>query len=403
MKNFWIFFAASILSLIGSNYFIFTQGWYLLYLTGSKTSVGTSWCIFFVPALLFLPLIGSLLDGPNLKKVLMRVEFAKIIIFVSFAVLLKLKPTTTLVYLMSGLYGIFFAMYFPSVYVLLKRLVPANQQTKYSHLTEASLQISNIVGVFSSGFLFQAIGFENLLLLSAGAVGLGLLGLRTLKFEVIGQTSSKKQSLFSGYKKVFGLLLGQSPETKRLDQKTTTFGFFHMFPHAIIMVSNVPLILYVSDIMHKGVREFGVIDALIGLAALGASLLWSRLHSLSERKDVYVALSLISGAVCMAALLVSPEGVSPYVWIFVFGATLVSSKVIARANLVRMVSKEQMGSYSSLFQTVGNAVMLALFALVSMLSHTFDARNLFAILGVAMLGYAIFLVKYYSPGKPSPS
>ena len=68
--DYWLYFIAMIISLIGIDLFVYTQGWYMLSLTGSKLAVGLSWSIFFTPSLFFMPVIGRLLDSHYVKKIL---------------------------------------------------------------------------------------------------------------------------------------------------------------------------------------------------------------------------------------------------------------------------------------------------------------------------------------------
>ena len=394
-RCFWIFFTATLLSLIGSNQFLFTQGWYLLEITGEKTTVGLTWSLFFLPSLLVLPLIGQILDSRDLKRFLVGVEGLKVAAFLAFAAALAVKPHALVVYAMAVAYGMLFATYFPSVYVVLKRLSSPEEQTRNSHLMEVSLQISNVVSVFATGFLYETLGFVPVMLLSALCIGVGALLMTTLDAGFLAPAASvKRRSLVDGYRRLFDALFRGAASD--LSARERAFGFLHMFPHAIIMVSNVPLILYVSNVMGKGVKEFGVIDALIGFAAMAASLCWSRWHRLSERPIVYVASSVAGAIACIGMAFIPSGGVMPYLWVLLLGWFLVSSKVMARAAMVRMVSKEQMGAYGSLFQTVGNGVMLGLFAGVSAFSKGASAGALYVALGVAMAAYSFFVGAFFS-------
>lgn len=393
-RCFWLYFTATLLSLIGSNQLLFTQGWYLLEITGEKTTVGLTWSLFFLPSLLVLPLIGQLLDTMDLKRFLMRVEGAKALAFVLFAGILALKPHPYVVYGMAVVYGMLFAAYFPSVYVVLKRLSSPSEQTRNSHLMEVSLQISNVVSVFATGFLYESLGFVPVMLLSALCVGAGALLMACLDGEMLVPASKSRGPLTDGYRRFLDGLLMRSGSD--LIPRERIFGFLHMFPHAIIMVSNVPLILYVSDVMGKGVKEFGIIDALIGFAAMAASLCWSRWHRISERPWVYTASSAAGALACVGMAVIPGSGVAPYLWVTLLGWFLVSSKVMARAAMVRMVSKEQMGAYGSMFQTVGNGIMLALFTAISALSRDIGPGALYVILGVAMGAYSLFVAAFFS-------
>lgn len=397
MNNFWVYFFSSLLSLIGSNLFMFTQGWYLLQLTGEKTSVGTTWTIFFIPGLILLPIIGRILDRPDLKTILAKIEFAKVVLFTTFMILIGHYPSKYLVYLLAVLYGMAFAPYFPSTYVLIKRLVESSKQARYSHLFEISLQLSNIIAVFASGFLFEALGFHNLLGLSAAFIALGAVGILTLKLDLPNSTVHSK-SFVSAYTDLLNLLV-EIRRDKVLTSKQFLFGSIHQFPHALIMVSNVPLILYVYEIMRKTPREFGMIDSSIGAMGVIAGLFWARFHKYSERKSVFIFTSIFAGVATLSLGLMSHSKILPYFGIALMGGLLISSKIIARAAVVYMLPKNRVGLYSSIFQTLGSMIMLSLFVITSLLSRVLTADLLFVMLGGLMLLYSAGLTLLYTPPK----
>jgi MFS family permease len=383
MKNYWIYFSASLLSLIGSNYFIFTQGWYLLQLSQERTSVGVTWSLFFLPSLVCLPLIGRLLDSNRLKRLILVCEAAKLTLLLGFHVILQNDPSRAAVYVLACLYGIFFAPYYASVYVMVKRLVPPALQTKYSHYFEVSLQISNIVAIFSSGFIFEKFGFVNLLLLSSFFVLLGLCGMLMFSIE---EKQSGPASLFSGYGEIIKLLkrpLSEHGMTKR----QFLFGIIHTFPQSVILVGNVALTLYVFDIMKGGPATFGLIDSLGCVAALAVSLIWVRYHRFSEKSEAVILTAVLAGLAVAGTALVPGQGPMPYLWMFLYGALLTSSKILARASIVKIIPKERVGQFSTLFQTTGYAMMMLLFCLVSALSDSIGAAGLFALLGTLLFGY----------------
>jgi MFS family permease len=400
MKNYWIYFWSSLISLIGSNYFIFTHGWYILQLTGQKASVGLTFTLFFLPGLICMPLVGKLLDSVPLKKLLLSFEAYKLFLFITFTIALHFYPLPALVYALAVLYGIAFAPYFPSVYIAVKRLVPSDKQTRFSHISETSLQIANIVSVFSSGFIFQSYGFLVLMLFAAVCILLGSIGMLKLDLPQEGEKEFSTKYLFSGYKEVGSLIKGRS----ELSREHFLFGVFHQLPQAVIMSGNIPLLLYVSETMHKGPKEFGVLDALIGVAAFGVSLLWTRWHKLSESPYTQIIVTLLAGITTVGIVFLPPTGASPYFWMLAYGGFLISSKILARATVVRRIPKEQMGLFSTFFQTCGCVMMLSLFFLIGWLNKTLSPTYLFAILGGILIVYAAGLctIHYYFRKEKTP-
>lgn len=201
--------------------------------------------------------------------------------------------------------------------------------------------------------------------------------------------------LFSGYPEMLRLVKG----SKSLSKEHFLFGVFHQLPQAVILSGNIPLLLYVSEVMQKGPKEFGILDALIGVAALGVSLLWARLHEFSRSSRLQIAVTLLAGTVLVGILILPPTGIWPYFWMLAYGGFLISSKILARATVVRVIPKEQMGLFSTFFQTCGGMIMLTLFFLMSWLNHTLSPTHLFAILGFVLFAYSAFLLAMTAPRR----
>ncbi len=404
MTPFWIYFCSSFVSLLGSNFLLFSQGWYLLKISGSPASVGVTWSLFFLPSLLVLPFLGQIFDSPRLKAMLEKLERAKILLFAAFFLLLSFHPRPEFVLLLSVLYGICFVPYHPSVYVMVKRLVPPASQARYSYFFEISLQLANIIAVLASGWLFDKFGFLTLLILSAGFVALGLLGLRRVDETALTlPAASQVTHTANPYSRLWNLFWRNAGAGGELDRKQFWFGVFHQIPQAVILVGNVPMILYVSDVMRKGAWEFGLLDGVFGLAALLISVFWSARKSwLPNVRDN--ALMSLAGGVTIAAVAVIPStGLWPYLWMTFYGAFLVSNKLFARAAIVAWVPKEKMGTFSTLFQMTGTMVMMGLFLIESALLQSLGVVAGYGFLAAVLIVYSGFLFVLNTEPKRSRS
>ena len=192
------YFFAVMLSLTGVGFFLYTQGWYVLHLTGSKLSVGLSWGIFFAPGLFFLPIMGKLLDIAHVKKALVVFELAKAGILLLFVPLLFFFPRVQLVYLMSALFGIVFSVFIPSIFVVLKKIVAEKDASKYSHLLELSLQIGSSASILAAGYLYSTLGF--LVLTGIGGVLIALAGLVMASVSISANSNVSKLNILGEYK-----------------------------------------------------------------------------------------------------------------------------------------------------------------------------------------------------------
>ena len=99
---------------------------------------------------------------------------------------------------MSACFGAVFSTFYPSIYVVLKRIVPQKEISRYSHLFELSIQIASAISILLSGFLYELLGF--FVLTTIGSVALIISGymISKLTFEKKRETERGRKENFSG-------------------------------------------------------------------------------------------------------------------------------------------------------------------------------------------------------------
>lgn len=387
-SSFKKFFIASLSSSLGSNLFLFTQGWYLLEVTNQKMSVGLSWSLFFLPGLFLFPMYGRLLDNISLSKFLSNIELSKILLLVSFLILINFADVQVTVYLMSLLYGGLVSAYFPSLYVAIRKIV-SSEHSKYNHTVEVALQLSNISTLLVSGVLYEAIGFKGIIGLSVFLIMFSYSKLRKLKIDnEITQSMSAVELLKDSYRDLLGTFKSGIRE-KDIPLRKFFYGLIHTVPHGIIMASNVPIILYVYHSMKGGMVELSIMDGLFGLGGLIASLFWMKNHRKGDSgKVLYLTSALVTVALIVFVSL-PVTGVFPYLGLLVYGMISVSSKVLARATVIQELPVDQPGRYSSLYQLTGNIIMMTLFFIITFLGESVRVESLFLFLALANVIYLV--------------
>jgi MFS family permease len=368
------------------NLYTFTQGWYLLELSGQKLSVGLSWTLFFLPSLIIFPLIGRILDSENLKKTLIGLELVKCALLGVLCLLLTWHPSTHLIFGINILLGIAYAPFFPGIYVVLKSVLSQNQLTRYSHLFEVSLQVSNIVSVMASGLIYKAVGFEIILLIGSGLILISCFFLHQIQFKTQSITN-KEGKFFSEYKNVIRSSY-EAIRSAALTPQQLVVGLFHQFPQTVALISNVPILLYVYQVMKKGPVEYGILDSIFGIAAVAASLFWSHFHVLSEKRQTLFWVTLFSAISILIMGFTSPNLNFPYIVMFFYGAFLISSKILMRASVVRMTPQNKAGTFATLFQSANSLIMIFMFLITSYLSEIWNPPSVFLFLATLMFIYS---------------
>lgn len=393
-RQYWVYFFAVMFSLIGINLFVYSQGWYALDLSGNKLSVGLAWSLFFTPGIFLLPVIGSLLDSDKLKKVMLFFEFGRAFILLAFIPILYYTPNVYILYLMSACFGLFFSTFYPSIYVVLKKIISDEVISKYSHLFETSIQIASSVSILIAGMLYKKIGFFNLVALGAlFLISSGVLML-TLKFNATNKNTHF--SLINEYKSFFNLF-GNVFQNKVLEKKQFLFGIFHQFPQNIIFATNIPLLLYVYETMKKGPFEYGILDALVGVVAMIIGMFWTKYYLYSQKKNLVLLMSLFASISFFAIGWVPATGVLPYIMFCFMAAFLVSTKIQCRAAILKSTPAELMGRLTSFYQVITYFITLSLAFFLSFLCQQIKVQSVFLLISLFVFLFFLFLSWVYNP------
>lgn len=399
-RDYWLYFFSVLLSLVGIDLFVYTQGWYVLQLTGSHLSVGFSWSIFFTPSLFLLPIMGSLLDSPGVKKVLITFEFLKSAILLLFIPILYLMPSIYFVYLMSALFGIFFSTFYPSIYVVLKKVVPTDLAAKYSHLFELSIQVASMIAMALAGLLYVMLGF--LPLIAMGSLLLIFSALIMTRIHIKQNVSFESIHLLNEYKKFFDLfkiVFGRKNDNRR----TYLFGVLHQFPQNIILAINIPILLYVYNVMKKGPYEYGMLDSVAGLAAFLAGIFWTKYYKKGQSKKLLVSMSLLTVLSFLLIAILHPKSILPYGAFFLMSLFLTSSKIQCRAAVLMTTPAEVMGRLTAFYQTISYALMIMLAFATSYLCYLMSINTVFAFFALLMSAFTLFIIWIYQPESESLS
>jgi hypothetical protein len=391
---FFKFFWSTLLSLMGMSLYLFTHGWYLLELGGGKLSIGLSWAVFFLPGAFMLPVVPRLLKQFSIPKVQFTFEAAKAVMLCIAFIWLKLWPTLSAVYLFSACFGLLFAPFYPGTYALLKRLFVDTSVVKYSNLFEVSLQLSGALALFTSGFAYERAGFLGIVALSAVC----LIGSCFFISKVKGPqflSASSPESWGETYYRFFSSL-----GLVRLSDRRLWLGLLHQVPQNAILLSNIPIMLYVGNTMKAGPKVFGYLDSLYSLVAVAVSIYWSKKTKYTSSVPVLTALSLVGAGAYLSFAYFPAVGVIPYLLMSFESLGLTSAKIMSRAVYIETCSEEFVTQYTSFFQLVSNlSLVFGAFALGALLKNHDPSAGLTCLAVVMVLfvvGFAMVRARIQS-------
>lgn len=378
LKNFWIFFTATVFSIMGLNLYIFTNGWYLLELGAERTSVATSWAIFFLPGLFLIFFSKNLMVLGRLKKSILVLEFLKALTLCLAVILFKFKASVFSVYLVSGVLGAFFVPFYPLTYAFLKELFKSSRIVKYSNISEVSFQLSGVIAMLSSGFIYKHLSFIHLTGVSAILLFVSALLISFIRedLEVTSESSTTKTDL--------------SIKSSKL---TLAFGFIHLMPQTIILLMNIPMLIYVEQVMKKGPIEYGILDACCAFSAMFVGFFWAYFSKASSRLSTLVVVGALTGVgLIIVGNFYFDFLIYPYLIFAVLSLFTVSFKMMSRGQLMLTHTAAEVAKYSLFYQLFSNICLVAGAFLMSIYLKSDNGQGSLAYLSLIAFIYLIIAI-----------
>lgn len=381
------FLIASLLSILSYNFYIYNIGWFLVEIGAKKLSVSLSWSIFFLPGLLFIFQIKKMLvSGKSPYQILKIAELFKIFIFLFSIILLKLKPSQITVYGISMLLGTTYIVFFPMSYSILKDLSLKLNSQKIVSKIEISYQLAGVVGLLVSGFLYKYTGFIPLIIFSLiGSVVAFILYAKNEKLNLL-ETFSKIQKETTPEK--------SNLRTNKLfiEKNKLIFGFIHQIPQMSVLIFNIPLFLYIEELMHGGPQTFGIIDSCFSLLALLTGLGMTKIKrtGVFENQNLILITGLILfGILAILSFFDLNKTFFPYLLIPIIGIFSTVLKITTREIIISTHSQNEISIQSIYYQIAGNIFLVLGAIVIGQIINFTSVRSGLFILGAIFFIFSI--------------
>ncbi|KGG80474.1 hypothetical protein Y919_05900 [Caloranaerobacter azorensis H53214] len=169
-RDFMLLVIGRIVSNIGNSLHNAAVAWYIMSLVGEK-SAGTFMGIFgmcsLIPFIIFGPISGVFVDKIDRKKIIVGTDFIRGGLILLLAILAYLDVLNLWILFIITAISAFFATFFnPAVSATIPNIVEEKDLNRANSLDGMSLQLSWIVGVAISGFLYYWIGILGIFILN---------------------------------------------------------------------------------------------------------------------------------------------------------------------------------------------------------------------------------------------
>jgi MFS family permease len=380
-RNYQLFFAGQLISLIGTWMDQVAEAWLVYRLTGSALLLGTVAFASQIPVFLLAPIGGALADRIDRRKILIATQSAMMFLtFILAWVTLSHRVKIWQVITLAALTGLVNAVDLPARQAFVVDMVSRADLVNAIALNSSMFNGARVVGPALAGIVVAAIGegwcfFANGVSFIAVIAGLALMKIDRPRMAIEG---SPLENILEGFR-----FVAQNAPVRSLMFLLGLVSFTAM-PYAVLMP------LFADKILHGGAQALGLLMGCSGVGALGGAI------TLAMRKTVYglgkwvaascagFGLSLLffslSRSLWLSALLLVPAG-------FCAMIQMASSNTLIQSMVPDRLRGRVMSVYAMTF--MGMAPMGALLA--GSLAHHLGASMTVAIGGVAaVIGAVVF-------------
>ncbi len=282
-RDFRLLWIGEAISLLGDQFHMIALPWLVLQLTGDAFLMGTVLAVAAIPRAIFMLLGGVITDRYSPRNVMLASNIIRMMLVIALTgVVLTGTIEIWMIYIISLLFGLADAFYFPASQAIVPSLIPNELLQTGNALVQGTIQVSVFLGPVLAGFMIT--------LLSAGAegdpsmAGIGLaFGLNALTFLFSALTllmmsshrltatnsDADEQSVIGAIKEGFSFILSDKLMTK-VFAVSVAINFLLNGP----IVIGIPVL---ADTQYpEGAAAFGMImsgfggGALIGIIMAGA-------------------------------------------------------------------------------------------------------------------------------------
>jgi MFS family permease len=380
-RNYQLFFAGQLISLIGTWMDQVAEAWLVYRLTGSALLLGTVAFASQIPVFLLAPIGGALADRFDRRKILIATQSAMMFLtFILAWVTLSHRVKIWQVVALAALTGVVNAVDLPARQAFVVDMVSRADLVNAIALNSSMFNGARVVGPALAGIVVAAIGegwcfFANGVSFIAVIAGLALMKMNRPRMAIEG---SPLENILEGFR-----FVAQSAPVRSLMLLLGLVSFTAM-PYAVLMP------LFADKILHGGAQTLGLLMGCSGVGALGGAI------TLAMRKTVYglskwvaascagFGISLLlfsfSRTLWLSALLLVPAG-------FCAMIQMASSNTLIQSMVPDRLRGRVMSVYAMTF--MGMAPMGALLA--GSLAHRLGAPMTVAIGGIAAaIGAVVF-------------
>lgn len=387
-------FAGRAISAVGDKFFSMAIAWWVLSEAGasSKLHLGLIMAVNVLPVIVFGPLLGTLSDRSDKRRVMMGADAARALLVLLLALLLlggrlNLYWLYSICFLISG----FGPLFESATAASLLRLTSEEKMPQTVAADSSVMQLSSVVGSALGSVLLAAAGVAGAFLFNAAGYAASLAavwGIRT----PLGPEARTESSFMAEFREGLSYTFGNKP----LLYMILSFALINFFVSPILIL--IPMI--VKFVLKESVAWLAVFETFF---ALGSATAVGILSFRSLRGSVYrwLFLSLLVMGGCFAGLYFSSDKYLNCALLFAGGVALGAGNTLIITLFQASVADEMKGRFFSVVTTLAYAMMPLAFMTDGILAERFSVGFCLALnaSAVLVLSFAMLLIPRVPEGE----
>lgn len=273
-RNFRLFFAGQIISLVGTWMQSIAESWLVYRLTGSAAKLGMVGFCAQIPVFVIAPLGGIAADQTNRRRTLVITQSASMALALLYAALtLSHRIQVWQIFVLAAGLGVVNGFDIPTRQAFVVDMVGKEDLMNAIALNSSLFNGARVIGPAIAGLLIGALGIAWCYFLNGLSYIAVIAGLLLMRLPPIVR-SPQRPSAWSGFREVLTFLRGDR-RLRVLMVLTAALSVFG-FPY----ISMMPV--FARDVLHRGATGYGALTSSIGIGAvigaLGVALASGRIH-----------------------------------------------------------------------------------------------------------------------------
>lgn len=374
-RNFKLFLAGQLVSLIGNYIQTVAQAWLVYRLTGSATLLGLVAFAGQISIFVLAPISGVVADSKSRKHILFFTQLAPMLLCFTLAALtLSGRVQVWHVFAIAACLGVVNAFDFPVRQAFVAELVSREDLMSAVTLNSSMINSARTIGPGIGGLLVASLGEGWAFLLNALSFGAVIVGL----FFISSAGTSKKAPprVRAGILEAFHFVRHTGPVGGLL----ILLGLisFMGLRYEILMP------VYTREMLHGGPTQFGLLMGASGIGAILGSLILAIFGNLRTLGD-WAALAAAGFGGSLVLLSFSHSFALSLPIMLLIGFTMVTQLDASNTIVQRIVPDELRGRVMAIWTMMLSGLAPFGSLLVGLLAQHFTARRTFAAGGMACI------------------